>query len=53
MNGEILVANPDPHNKHPEEFTCSDYCNNFEKCERLFSCKATHLQHAKFEMEKR
>ena len=42
-----------PYKKYPEECAWSDYCNNFEKRERVFSVKATNLQHVRLEMEKR
>ena len=47
-----LVGNPDPRY---EECAWSDYCNNFEKSirEKVFSFKATNLQHARLEMKKR
>ena len=47
-----LVANLDPLY---EECAWSDYCDNFEKSirERVSSFKATNLEHARLEMNKR
>ena len=53
LSGEnpILI----PHKKYPEECAWSEFCNNFEKSqrERIFSFKATNIQHVRLKMEKR